>query len=212
MKSQAKQRTNPATESGISGMQSGDEGVISEKTKKKKRAEGVTGNHDRILNRKEKATEGEPKPSNRKDQDEQDGTKKESGNPANPKSSVTKAPRSETQESSGDELAWDQDKAEEDALAQQMRQLSLQKARDNRSDDPGTVEWKRVSAWCKDDEVVYFRDSETGHKRRTLLTAWTEETRKFGKAKTECLVFYSRKDRRAFYCESFEGDEPKADI
>ncbi|KAL7792437.1 hypothetical protein V8C37DRAFT_123987 [Trichoderma ceciliae] len=223
-----KARTKTATEWGDSNLESGDEEVVIEKGKKKKKADDKTGNQDSFPKKKEKTTESnDGKLSHGKDQrgqneqneqNEQKGQKGQKGmknEPSNsviPKSSAAKALGLETQESSGDELAWDQDKAEEDALAQQMQQLSLRKARDKRSDDPDMVEWKRVRAWCKDDEVVYFWDPETGNKQRTMLTAWTEETRKFGKAKKECLVFYSRKDRRTFYCESFEDEELEADI
>ncbi|KAM0259836.1 hypothetical protein ACHAQJ_003080 [Trichoderma viride] len=211
-KTRTKPRKKPVTELGKSKTESGDEDTTREKGKKKKEAGDKTRNQDSFSKKKEKATESnDRKPSHDKDQKVQKSmTRDLSSSSATPKTSVAKAPRIETRDSSGDELAWDQDKAEEDALSQQMQQLSLRKARDKRSDDPGMVEWKKVRAWCKDDEVVYFWDPETSNKQRTMLTAWTEETKKFGKSKKDCLVFYSRKDKRAFYCESFEDEEPKA--
>ncbi|RFU75773.1 hypothetical protein TARUN_6532 [Trichoderma arundinaceum] len=192
-----------------------NEEIVSENGKKKKKVEEEKpDNQGDIPKKKDKTTEStEQKVPHEKDPKEYKSTStiKEPSKSVNPKSSVAKPPKNEAGESSGDELAWDQDKAEEDALAQQMQQLSLKKARDKRPDDPDMVEWKRVRAWSKDDEVVYFRNPDTGNKQRTVLTAWTEETRKFGKVKKDCLVFYSRKDRRAFYCESFEDEEPKRD-
>lgn len=193
-KSQAKQRKKTTTK-GIKSRTTSEEKAATEKGKKKKPENGT----------REKAVEAHPHDKDQK------STKKGPGNATNIKSSAAKAPTPQTEDSSGDELAWDQDKAEEDALAQQMQQLSLRKARDQRSDDPDRVEWKRVYAWTKDDEVVYFRDPETGGKQRTMMAAWTEETRRFGKVKRDCLVLHSRKDRRAFYCESFEDEEPRAD-
>ncbi|KAH6606902.1 hypothetical protein Trco_006055 [Trichoderma cornu-damae] len=211
----AKPRTKPVTEPSKPKPKPEDDEVVGEKATKKKRAEAgaKTGNQDSHSEKKEKSIKSsEQKPSRGKNQKEQKDTKKEPSSSAISKNSAGKTPRIEAQESSGDELAWDQDEAEENALARQMQQLSLRSARDKRPDDPGTAEWKRVRAWCKDDELVYFRDPETGNKQRTVLTAWTEETKKFGKVKKECLVFYSRKDRRAFYCESFEDEEPRAGV
>jgi hypothetical protein len=200
----------PGVELGISKLGSGDGGIIRGNGKKTP-AGDQTGNQDSFSKTKEKSSESnDRKPSHDKDQKVQKSTTRELSISATPKTSVAKTPRIEPRDSSGDELSWDQDKAEEDALTQQMQQLSLRKARDRRSDAPDKVEWKKVRAWCKDDEVVYFWDPETGNKQRTMLTAWTEETKKFGKLKKDCLVFYSRKDKRAFYCESFEDEEPKA--